>query len=144
MSQASCAPEPSILIELIPQRLQGLRALAERWAIHADFNHLESGKILAAVDEALSNIHQHAYGGRSGPVQIEIRVEKGELIFEFTDQGKEFDPTHSISRKPGEIGTGGWGLVLVHGAFDRVERRRQAGKNILLLARRLPPTQESK
>lgn len=143
MPQVPCAPESSIQIELTPQRLHGLRTLAERWAVYAGLNHLESGKILAGVDEALSNIHIHAYGGKTGPVQIEIRIENEELIFEFTEEGKEFNPAHAITRQPGELRMGGWGLVMIRAAFDRIERRRHLGKNILLLGHRLSPTHKA-
>ncbi|MCX6935320.1 MAG: ATP-binding protein [Verrucomicrobia bacterium] len=137
VSEASSAPESSIEIELAPPRLHGLRTLAERWAIHAGFNYLDSGKLLAAVDEALTNIHLHSYSGRPGLVRIDIHMTPEELIFELSDHGKAFDPKHGASRHPGEIGAGGWGMVMIQNGFQRIERRRVGDNNILLLARRL-------
>ena len=125
-------------IELAPPRLHGLRQLAERWALHVGFSDAETGQILAAIDEALANIHLHAYGGRPGPVRIEIRETNRELIFELFDHGKPYDPTHGSGRKPGEWGAGGWGTLLMQAGFQRMERRRVGDKNILLLARPLP------
>lgn len=136
--EASPAPESLIDIELAPPRLHGLRDLAERWALYSGFNHLDAGKILSGVDEALANIHLHSYGSRPGPVHLEIRLSKGELIFEISDHGKTFDLEHGASRKAGEVGMGGWGTLMMQNGFQRIERRRVGNKNILLLACHLP------
>jgi len=132
------APEASVEIELAPPRLHGLRQLAERWATYTGFPDAETGKILAALDEALANIHLHAYGGRPGPVRIDVQQTPTELIFELFDHGKPYSPDLAAGRKPGEIGRGGWGSLFMQAGFQRIERRRVAGKNILLLARTLP------
>jgi len=131
------SPVSSIKIELLPPRLQGLRTLAEKWALFAGFSHVEAGQILAGVDEALVNIHLHSYGGRQGQILLEIQKTTHELIFQFTDYGKPFDPKQGTGRKPGEIGEGGWGTLIMHNAFPRIERQHIAGENILLLARPL-------
>ena len=136
--EASSPPSSSIEIDLLPPRLQGLRALAEKWALFAGFSHLEAGQILAGVDEALVNIHLHSYGGRQGKVVVEIQKTNHELIFQFTDYGKSFDPKQGTGRKPGEIGEGGWGTLIMQHAFPRIERHQLGDKNILLLARPLP------
>jgi len=136
-------PEASVEIELAPPRLHGLRQLAERWAIHAGFSDAETGRILAGIDEALANIHLHAYGGRPGPVRIEIKQSGPELIFKIFDQGKAFPPERVAGRQPGEIGQGGWGTLMMQAGFQRIERRRVGDKNILLLARTLSGKKES-
>ncbi len=138
MPEVSSPLASLIEIDLLPPRLQGLRALADKWALSAGFSALEAGQILAAVDEALVNIHLHSYGGRQGKVLMEIEKTTHELIFQFTDYGKPFDPKQGIGRKPGEIGEGGWGTLIMQHAFPRIERQHLGGKNILLLARPLP------
>jgi len=127
-----------IEIDLLPPHLQDLRALADKWALSAGFSPLEAGQILAAVDEALVNIHLHSYGGRQGKVLMEIQKTTHELIFQLTDYGKPFEPKQGIGRKPGEIGEGGWGTLIMQHAFPRIERQHLGDKNILLLARPLP------
>ena len=138
MPEVSSPLASLIEIDLLPPRLQGLRTLADKWALSAGFSALEAGQILAAVDEALVNIHLHSYGGRQGKVLMEIQKTTHELIFQFTDYGKPFDPNQGTSRKPGEIGEGGWGTLIMQHAFPRIERQHLGGKNILLLARPLP------
>jgi anti-sigma regulatory factor (Ser/Thr protein kinase) len=135
---ASPAPEAALEIELAPPRLHGLRALAEKWALHAGFSPSEATRMLAGVDEALANIHVHSYSGRPGWVRIEVEHGPRELAFRFFDRGRAFDPDHAPARKPGELGTGGWGSLIIQGGFPRVERKRVGDKNILLLARPLP------
>jgi len=136
--EASSPLASLIEIDLLPPRLEGLRALADKWALSAGFSALEAGQILAAVDEALVNIHLHSYGGRHGKVLMEVQKTTHELIFQFTDYGKPFDPKQGTGRKPGEIGEGGWGTLIMQHAFPRIERQHLGGKNILLLARPLP------
>ncbi len=138
MPEVSSPLASLIEIDLLPPRLEGLRALADKWALSAGFSPLEAGQILAAVDEALVNIHLHSYGGRQGKVLMEIEKTTHELIFQFTDYGKPFDPKQGTGRKPGEIGEGGWGTLIIQHAFPRIERQHLGGKNILLLARPLP------
>ena len=138
MPEVSSPLASLIEIDLLPPRLEGLRALADKWALSAGFSPLEAGQILAAVDESLVNIHLHSYGGRQGKVLMEIQKTTHELIFQFTDYGKPFDPNQGTSRKPGEIGEGGWGTLIMQHAFPRIERQHLGGKNILLLARPLP------
>ena len=138
MPEVSSPLASLIEIDLLPPRLEGLRALADKWALSAGFSPLEAGQILAAVDEALVNIHLHSYGGRQGKVLMGIQKTAHELIFQFTDHGKPFDPNQGTGRKPGEIGEGGWGTLIMQHAFPRIERQHLGGKNILLLARPLP------
>ena len=137
MPEVSSPLASLIEIDLLPPRLQGLRTLADKWALSAGFSVLEAGQILSAVDEALVNIHLHSYGGRQGKVLMEIQKTTHELIFQFTDYGKPFDPNQGTGRKPGEIGEGGWGTLIMHHAFPRIERHQLGDKNILLLARPL-------
>lgn len=138
MVQPPHAPEASVDIELAPPRLHGLRQLAERWALYAAFPDADIGRLLAGLDEALANIHLHAYGGRPGPVRIEIKKTAQELIFELFDHGKAFPSEQITGRQPGEIGQGGWGTLMMQAGFQRIERRRVGDRNILLLARPLP------
>ena len=138
MPEVSSPLASLIEIDLLPPRLQGLRVLADKWALSAGFSAIEAGQILAAVDEALVNIHLHSYGGRQGKVLMEIQKTNHELIFQFTDYGKPFDLNQGTGRKPGEIGEGGWGTLIIQHAFPRIERQHLGGKNILLLARPLP------
>jgi serine/threonine-protein kinase RsbW len=50
-------------------------------------------QVETAVDEACSNIIEHAYGGEDrGDIQIECISNPGKLTIIIKDQGKPFDP----------------------------------------------------
>jgi len=138
VSEETSSLESSIEIELAPPLLHGLRSFAEHWCQKAGFHSTAIGEILSAFDEALANIHLHSYGARPGKVRIDVEHSPQELIFTMSDQGKAFPSDHTSNRQPGEMGQGGWGTLFMKKGFDRIERRRVGGKNILLLARVIP------
>ena len=142
MSEDIKSLESSIEIELAPPLLHGLRSFAQSWCQKAGFESTAIGEILSAFDEALANIHLHSYGARPGKVQIGVESTPQELTFTLSDQGKAFPSDPINSRQPGELGQGGWGTLFMKKGFNRIERRRIGGKNILLLARAIPVQKE--
>lgn len=95
-----------------------------------------------AVDEACSNIFEHAYGGRDGRVEIELESQQGSLIARIRDWGDPFDPSDIPAPDPTrpleEWPIGGLGLHLIHTLMDEVSYRfdSRAG-NCLTLQKRL-------
>ncbi len=96
-----------------------------------------------AVDEACTNIVQHAYGGAGGEISITIElVEEGVRVF-VRDWGLEFDPqsasvpdvTAPLEQRP----LGGMGLFLMREMMDKVIFQ-SAGENgnTLTMVKRLP------
>jgi serine/threonine-protein kinase RsbW len=78
-----------------------------------------------AVDEACSNIIDHAYGGENiGVMHCSIVVESGKLTVILRDQGRPFDPDsvpEPILNVPLEdLKIGGAGLFLIHKMMDEV------------------------
>jgi serine/threonine-protein kinase RsbW len=50
-------------------------------------------RVQLAVDEACSNIIEHAYGGENyGKIKVTCEVDEGELRVILQDRGKQFDP----------------------------------------------------
>lgn len=54
----------------------------------------ERGKIVLAVDEAVSNVMEHAYAGCSTPgdIEVDIQADDTRLQVIIRDSGKPFDP----------------------------------------------------
>ena len=62
--------------------------------IGQDLDPQEKNRVILAVDEALANIIEHAYGGNTDR-QIEMQMERtaGKFVFTIDDDGDPFDPT---------------------------------------------------
>ena len=94
-----------------------------------------------ALEEAVSNVILYAYKDRHETEQIEIVAQHSDnkLIFTLADNGTPFDPTLntdpdltlSIEERP----VGGLGIFLIKKIMDKVEYRRENGKNILSMSK---------
>ncbi len=96
-----------------------------------------------ALEECGSNIVNHALKRDARQTfQVTLEHTGGEFIIELRDRGPEFDPTAVAARKPQAEDDdlhGGWGIQLVRRYTDEISYRREAGQNILRLAKRLGP-----
>ncbi|MBN1312486.1 MAG: anti-sigma factor antagonist [Anaerolineae bacterium] len=78
-----------------------------------------------AVDEACTNIIEHAYGEENvGEIEITCFIEPGTCTFQIIDHGKPFDPDSVPAPKMGvslqDIRPGGIGLHLMRHLMDEV------------------------
>jgi serine/threonine-protein kinase RsbW len=76
-------------------------------------------EVKLAVDEACTNIIEHAYSGKSGKITIQCRLSpsKKEFVVKLIDQGKPFDPN----------------AVLVPDTEAPLEQRKRGGYGILFM-----------
>lgn len=73
--------------------LSEVGSLIQKAAESAGLDEQSTYQVETAVDEACSNIIEHAYGGEDrGDIQIECYSLPGELKVIIKDQGKPFDP----------------------------------------------------
>ena len=97
------------------------------------------------VEEIFINISSYAYRPPgSGDVDISCSVEEDvmKVTITFTDEGPEFDPleredpdtTQSLDKRQ----VGGLGIFLVKRNVDGISYRRDGGRNILTIEKRLP------
>jgi serine/threonine-protein kinase RsbW len=94
-----------------------------------------------AVDEAVTNIIIHGYGGQGGPIEITARIDGDALIVQLTDKAKLFDPTShpspDLSKSPEERAAGGVGVFLMREGTDQVSYRPvDGGGNELTMIKR--------
>ena len=79
-----------------PGNFKSLEAISQFTVKHAEeagFSPNDIYAIQTAVDEACSNIIDHAYGGEDiGHIQIKIKENDENLQIIIKDQGKPFDP----------------------------------------------------
>ena len=93
-----------------------------------------------AVEEAISNIILHGYRGRSGEVEIEIKVTEKITEVRISDQAPPFDPLSvpdpDRESDLSERRTGGLGIYLMRQVADEVRYRYAGGKNVLTLVKK--------
>jgi anti-sigma regulatory factor (Ser/Thr protein kinase) len=114
---------------IVPARFDQLQRVASFVRAHAEhvgLSGLDLNRIELAVDEACSNIIQHAYAGRSdGKIQIRVQtVPAGRLTVVLIDTGRPFDPNSVPSHDPGgaldDLKIGGLGLYLMRQTMDDI------------------------
>lgn len=114
----------------IPARfdqLQRAGAFVSEIAAAAGFQGLQLNRIELAVDEACSNIIEHAYAQTpGGEIHIHVHVEPGyRIIITLIDTGEPFDPDAVLPHDPesdlDELQSGGLGLFLMRRAMDYVQ-----------------------
>jgi serine/threonine-protein kinase RsbW len=97
-----------------------------------------------ALSEWLANIAMHAYKGRDGGVvDLEYRYADGEVVVSVTDDGPAFDPLSlpppDTSEAIDQRKIGGLGVHFIRRLMDRVEHRRDDGRNTLVIGKRAWP-----
>lgn len=107
---------------------------------------VDSGKIdyqLRLVsEEALINIINYAYDKEVGELKISCETINDDTIFiEISDTGVAFDPLQKedpdITLPIEEREVGGLGIFIIKTIMDTVDYKREDGKNILTLTKKL-------
>jgi serine/threonine-protein kinase RsbW len=95
--------------------------------------------ILLALQEALSNVLRHGYGGATGADWVDVRVlwVDDRVRIELRDHAPAFDPT-SVLWPPdvddgASIPEGGYGIHIIRAVLDDLQYRREADQNVLIL-----------
>jgi serine/threonine-protein kinase RsbW len=113
-------------------------------AHQAELSEADTYSVQLAVDEACSNIIQHAYGGENiGNIQCTCEVTKKALTITLHDEGNPFDPSGIPEPKKNvpleNIKPGGAGLFLMRKLMDEVDFNFTPGEgNTLILVKHKP------
>ena len=96
--------------------------------------------LVQAVDEWVTNVGRHGYGGGRGPVEIEIGRDGAEIVVQVRDRAPVFDPADAPPFDPSvpldRRRPGGMGIYLMRDLMGSVEhRRRDGGGNEVTLRR---------
>ena len=98
-------------------------------------------QIDVAIDEMFCNIARYAYPDGAGSVVVQVDADGDTAVLTFIDSGVPFDPLTrkapdvTLSAEEREIG--GLGIFLTRKLMDEVRYRREDGRNILTLRKRL-------
>ena len=131
----------------VPGRFERLAQIAEfvtQAAREAGLNDDDVFHVEMAVDEACSNIIEHAYADRGGEIHLEcIAPEPGQLNVIIHDHGRPFDPAGIPEHQLGDtvsadqMTEGGLGLYFMRKLMDEVRFEFDADQgNILYMSKR--------
>jgi serine/threonine-protein kinase RsbW len=118
--------------------LAAIRAFVRTTATALDASADTVPDLVLAVDEAITNIIRHGYGGRTGPIGVAVERDDGAIVVRVTDEAPPFDPTRwpapDLDVPLERRAAGGFGIHLVRRSVDRVAHRAAAGRgNELIL-----------
>jgi anti-sigma regulatory factor (Ser/Thr protein kinase) len=98
----------------------------------------ESNKVLIAAEEIFVNIANYAYNSDIGKVRVRVA---GDVAIEFEDCGVPFDPLQKadpdIALSAEERDIGGLGVFMAKTLMDDISYRREGGKNILTIKKKI-------
>ena len=137
-----------------------IRALIADLARQVGFPDDEVAKVEMAVDEACSNIVEHAYADRKKAeatekgwqwnqtdpaICLEVRTENDRLVIEIKDHGQRFDFSayrpNDIEQRVRQMQTGGYGVAIMREFMDEVQySSSDAAGNTLRLVKYLKKT----
>lgn len=108
------------------ERLSDIAEFIQEAAGASGLDENQTYDIQMAVDEACTNIIQHAYHGRpDGTIDIVCEPRGKEFVVTLRDYGDHFDPkkvARPDTRKPLELRKiGGLGLFFIYTLMDRVK-----------------------
>ena len=95
------------------------------------------------IEEVFINIANYAYGESTGTVSIDLALNEARdlLAITFRDSGIPYDPLKKedpdVTLSAAERPIGGLGIFLVRKTMDAMQYRRENGKNILTIRKRL-------
>jgi anti-sigma regulatory factor (Ser/Thr protein kinase) len=127
-------------------RLEQISKFVEQSGLEAGLDETAVCRCQLAVDEACTNIIEHAYEGEGhGSIDIccEPEPEVGELTITIEDHGKPFDPNSvpepQLNTNLEDMQVGGLGLYFMRQVMDAVEFSYANGSNKLVLVKRRQP-----
>jgi anti-sigma regulatory factor (Ser/Thr protein kinase) len=134
------------LVLRVPSRteyLAAIRDVTRRMAELAGFDGASADQLALAVDEAATNVIEHAYHGAADRrVELRFDVRGDELRVEIVDDGEGVDPRAvpqvDLRRYASERRTGGLGMHLMGRIMDSVTFRRTAAGNVCCMVKRKP------
>ena len=108
------------------ESLENIGEFIDKAAEEAGFDESETYAVQLAVDEACSNIIEHAYGGENqGDIKCTYKVNSNGLTIILRDKGRSFDPDSigepNFGAPIDQLKPRGAGLFLMRKLMDEVK-----------------------
>ncbi len=143
MVQAGMSSPQELTVTGYFSNLAQIADFVNQAAIQAGLDDKASYAVQMAVDEACSNIIEHAYSGEGkGKIQLNCQIQAEGLQVTILDQGTPFDPEQvpELDTKAplAERSRRGMGKFFIHKLMDRVEYKfnTDKGNQLILFKRR--------
>lgn len=123
------------------QFLDMVRGLARRLAESTGFDSGEAEKIAMAVDEATTNVIQHAYhGAKDREIEIHFDPEGESLDIQILHDGDALEevpmPAFDLEKLVAERRKGGMGIYIMRQVMDDLNfSKSESGKNMCVMVR---------
>lgn len=139
------ARRPALVLR-VPSRteyLAAIRDVTRRVAEAEGFDGAQADQLALAVDEASTNVIEHAYrGAPDRRIELRFDARPDELRVEVVDDGEAVDPRAvpevDLRRYASERRTGGLGMHLMGRIMDTVTFRRTSRGNVCCMVKRKP------
>ncbi|MEP6672403.1 MAG: ATP-binding protein [Chthoniobacter sp.] len=136
--------EGSITVRL-PADLREIERLNRVVRQFGDLHEVPSRVLYAvnlALDEVVTNVVRHGFDDPAGQeIEAQIVARSGEMTTEVIDMGRTFNPLDmpppNLDAPLSERTLGGLGIHLVRSLMDGLEYRRENGKNVLTMRKRI-------
>ena len=123
--------------------LMAVTLFIDEWLESLDCGMKAQTQIDLAVDELFTNIASYAYAPGSGEATIRLNFDEAGRVASvtFIDSGVPYDPLQkpdpdvTLSAEEREIG--GLGIYMAKKATDRMDYRRENGRNILTIYKKI-------
>lgn len=126
-------------IQSDPQMLSVVRSAVQQLAAVAGFAEEDCRSITLALDEAMTNIIRHAYGGRNDQsIELHCHCRDGALEFVLLDRGQSAPPEKIRGRALEDVRPGGLGTHIIMQIMDQVSYEPLPDRNQLRLVKHLP------
>jgi anti-sigma regulatory factor (Ser/Thr protein kinase) len=134
--------QTSIRLKNDLSELERLRELVTEFAGRHEVSPELLFHLNLALEEVLTNVISYGYDDSDEhELVVRLRFQKDELWAEVEDDGRAFNPldapTPETQKPLEERPIGGLGIHLVRKLMDGLEYRRQAGKNLLVLKKKI-------
>jgi integral membrane sensor domain MASE1/anti-sigma regulatory factor (Ser/Thr protein kinase) len=125
---------PLLRVPAEPRVLAPLRQTLRRWLRESDADPQVANDILLACGEVCTNVIEHAYGAKEGPLEISLDVRDGTAEVTIRDQG---------SWRPSSGVHGGYGLPLIQELMESVELAGGPDGTVVRMRRRVSTGSDS-
>ena len=125
-----------------PGELCDVRAAIRDWIEQRGWEAHEIADIVLAIDEALTNVIRHGYGGRPGqPILVRVAVvqrgDRGEGVeIRIRDFGRQVPLDKIAGRDLDDLRPGGLGVHIIRNVMDESEYRHMHDGGTELIMRR--------